>query len=80
MKYKVNERANDDVLYEYKAHDGERFAIHEIHDKEDEVHMSNEFFKLEDDWVTTVNNLNAYEGDSTHVSLIYSVAIEKLSN
>lgn len=34
---------------------------------------------ISDDWITTVANSNSYEGNSELVSLVYSIAIEKLS-
>ncbi len=30
---------NDEILYDYLAHDGERFAIHKIHDTEDDIYL-----------------------------------------
>jgi hypothetical protein len=34
---------------------------------------------VSDDWITTVVNTNSYEGNSDYISMVYSIAIEKLS-
>lgn len=71
-------------LYNYVAHDPERFAIHEIHDSEYQLELRNEFFKLSpdtsEDWVSQVSNTNSMNGDSTLVSAVYSFALEKLNS
>lgn len=72
-------------------HDSEKFAIHEIIDPEYKLHLTNEFYKYQlysivrinpdkmEDWVTTVINNESYGGDEEYVSLVYSIAIEKLN-
>lgn len=84
IKYKVTERQQDETLYNYAAHDGERFAIHETDDAEYKLKLSNEFFKIApeqaEDWMTTVVNNDSFEGNDDRVSLLYSIAIEKLNS
>ncbi|CAD8112954.1 unnamed protein product [Paramecium sonneborni] len=84
IKYKINERGNDEpTYYQYLYHDGERYAIHETIDGEYKVRFTNEFYKVNpekiEDWVTTVVNNDALVGDDEYVSLVYSIAIEKLN-
>lgn len=64
-------------------HDGERYAIHETIDPEYKLHFTNEFFKINpekmEDFVTTCVNNGAMVGDDEYVSLVYSIAMEKLN-
>lgn len=80
----LNNLVNDfKQLYNYAAHDGETFAIHELYDDELQVSLRNEFYKLlpqkPTDWITTVSNLNGLNGDSEPISMVYSFALEALN-
>ena len=48
------------------------------------MHITNEFYKINpekvEDWVTTAINNESYGGDDEYVSLVYSIALEKLNN
>lgn len=66
------------------AHDAERFAIHDIYDKDYNLNLRNEFYKIapdiSEDWVSSVTNINPMSEDSDYVSVVYSFALEKLNS
>lgn len=74
----------DKESYSFLEHDAEKFAIHEIQDKEYNLGLRNDFFKISpetsEDWFSETSNINALNGDDEKVSVVYSFALEKLNS